>query len=91
MLKTFKEIQEKKQENKTPAPILLKNKTIEEEKIKYKLHIPEWERGYYKTFDLLINNQKINIVNNVCYTYDKQIKDELIKQGYLLLQETREK
>lgn len=90
MLKTYKELQQEK-ELKKPSPVNIEKKQkAKEERIKYKLHVPEWEHGYYRTFNLVINNKTINIVNNVCITYDKQIKDELLKQGYFLLEEKKE-
>lgn len=89
MLKTYKEYTERQKVSPIIKKILKEKKEIEE-KIKYILHCPEWENGYPRNYEIIINNETIKIENNVCYTYSKQVKNELIRLGYFLLKEIKQ-
>jgi hypothetical protein len=89
MLKTHKEYMERQKVSPVFKKEIIKKKEIEE-KIKYIFHCPEWEDGYSRNYEIIVNNETIKIENNVCYTYSKQVKNELIRLGYFLLKEIKE-
>jgi len=91
MLKTYKEYNAG-----LKAPLISEKVKIEQkekqekkEEVRYQLHCPEWEVGNPRNYEITIDNEIVKVVNNVCYTYSKQIRDDLIRQGYLLLKELK--